>query len=53
MRWDANRNTNTHTHASVAYRHTGTFYNAEDYHQDYLDVNPNGYCSHKKYWDDK
>ena len=20
------------------------FYDAEDYHQDYLDVNPNGYC---------
>ena len=20
------------------------FYNAEDYHQDYLDKNPNGYC---------
>ena len=25
------------------------FFNAEDYHQDYLDANPNGYCTHKKY----
>jgi len=26
------------------------FYNAEDYHQAYLDNNPNGYCNHKLYW---
>lgn len=24
----------------------GTFYYAEDYHQQYLDKNPNGYCNH-------
>jgi peptide-methionine (S)-S-oxide reductase len=27
-----------------------TFYRAEDYHQDYLEKNPGGYCNHKKYW---
>eukprot|EP01108_Squamamoeba_japonica_P007062 TRINITY_DN5872_c0_g2_i1.p1 TRINITY_DN5872_c0_g2~~TRINITY_DN5872_c0_g2_i1.p1 ORF type:complete len:198 (-),score=40.61 TRINITY_DN5872_c0_g2_i1:250-843(-) len=27
-----------------------TFYVAEDYHQKYLDENPGGYCSHRKYW---
>jgi len=26
------------------------FYPAEDYHQDYLDVNPNGYCNHSERW---
>jgi len=30
----------------------GTFFSAEDYHQDYLDVNPTGYCTHKVYWND-
>jgi peptide-methionine (S)-S-oxide reductase len=24
----------------------GTFWYAEDYHQQYLDVHPNGYCNH-------
>lgn len=27
-----------------------TFYIAEDYHQDYLDHNPTGYCTHKVRW---
>ena len=27
-----------------------TFFVAEDYHQEYLDVNPDGYCSHRIYW---
>lgn len=26
------------------------FFPAEDYHQQYLDVNPDGYCSHRIYW---
>eukprot|EP01098_Paradermamoeba_levis_P006198 TRINITY_DN2578_c0_g1_i1.p1 TRINITY_DN2578_c0_g1~~TRINITY_DN2578_c0_g1_i1.p1 ORF type:complete len:188 (+),score=65.51 TRINITY_DN2578_c0_g1_i1:80-565(+) len=26
------------------------FWKAEDYHQDYLTANPNGYCNHKFYW---
>ena len=26
------------------------YFPAEDYHQEYLDVNPDGYCSHRKYW---
>merc|ERR1711991_887995 len=27
-----------------------TFYPAEDYHQKYLDKNPNGYCNHRPLW---
>lgn len=27
-----------------------TFYPAEDYHQGYLDANPDGYCNHKPLW---
>lgn len=27
-----------------------TFYRAEDYHQQYLKVNPNGYCNHRPLW---
>lgn len=27
-----------------------TFFAAEDYHQDYLDANPKGYCTHKVRW---
>jgi len=26
------------------------FYRAEDYHQAYLDANPDGYCNHRVYW---
>jgi peptide-methionine (S)-S-oxide reductase len=26
------------------------FYDAEEYHQDYLDNNPTGWCVHKVYW---
>jgi len=26
------------------------FFPAEDYHQDYLDVNPDGYCNHHERW---
>lgn len=26
------------------------FFDAEAYHQEYLDENPDGYCSHRKYW---
>lgn len=26
------------------------YFPAEDYHQEYLEVNPDGYCSHRKYW---
>lgn len=26
------------------------FYEAEEYHQDYLTKNPDGYCNHKFYW---
>lgn len=26
------------------------FYPAEDYHQNYLEENPNGYCAHRLYW---
>jgi peptide-methionine (S)-S-oxide reductase len=29
----------------------GTFYKAEDYHQDYLQKNPNGYTCHAIYFD--
>jgi peptide-methionine (S)-S-oxide reductase len=28
----------------------GTYYKAEDYHQDYLEANPGGYCTHKVRW---
>eukprot|EP01006_Ploeotia_vitrea_P001269 TRINITY_DN104505_c0_g1_i1.p2 TRINITY_DN104505_c0_g1~~TRINITY_DN104505_c0_g1_i1.p2 ORF type:complete len:165 (-),score=23.61 TRINITY_DN104505_c0_g1_i1:207-701(-) len=28
----------------------GTFYEGEDYHQDYLDKNPGGYCNHRLRW---
>jgi peptide-methionine (S)-S-oxide reductase len=27
-----------------------TFYNAEEYHQKYLDKNPGGYCNHRYQW---
>ena len=27
-----------------------TFFPAEDYHQEYLDHNPDGYCNHRMYW---
>jgi peptide-methionine (S)-S-oxide reductase len=27
-------------------KHAGTFYYAEDYHQQYLHENPGGYCNH-------
>jgi peptide methionine sulfoxide reductase MsrA len=27
-----------------------TFYRAEEYHQNYLEKNPGGYCNHKIYW---
>lgn len=27
-----------------------TFYEAEAYHQQYLDANPKGYCNHRIYW---
>lgn len=26
------------------------FWDAEDYHQNYLDINPTGYCNHRTYW---
>lgn len=26
------------------------FYDAEAYHQAYLDANPGGYCNHRLYW---
>lgn len=26
------------------------FYDAEDYHQSYLDINPDGECNHRIYW---
>ena len=26
------------------------FFPAEDYHQDYLEANPDGYCNHRMYW---
>jgi len=29
-----------------------SFFPAEDYHQDYLDVNPGGYCNHHERWKD-
>lgn len=28
----------------------GQWFDAEDYHQDYLDKNPTGYCNHRPYW---
>ncbi len=28
----------------------GHFWKAEDYHQQYLDQNPSGYCTHRIYW---
>eukprot|EP00796_Vickermania_ingenoplastis_P010168 gene10168-7122_t len=28
----------------------GKFYKAEDYHQNYLEVNPDGYCAHRIYF---
>uniref|UniRef100_A0AB33IMC1 Multifunctional fusion protein n=1 Tax=Prevotella sp. GTC17253 TaxID=3236793 RepID=A0AB33IMC1_9BACT len=31
-------------HIAVEVKPLKNFYNAEDYHQDYLDKNPNGYC---------
>ena len=28
----------------------GTYYDGEDYHQEYLEKNPGGYCNHRIYW---
>jgi peptide-methionine (S)-S-oxide reductase len=38
------------TEIEAANGDTIKFYEAESYHQQYLDKNPDGYCNHNIYW---